>query len=172
MNYTIQMMYDNNAILAMAKAVRKTMRAKFDGRKKYLIAAVVVMGLAVLIKDIVTKSIGVITLTAVVCAAALVAYILSEDKITARRSRKNGNEYGFALRVDFGEEFYTSTTEMAQIDWKYSDIAALAKTGNYIVFVLGESQAQAFDMNGLKEGTAEQLIAFLEEKTGKKVQEI
>ena len=166
------MTYDNKAIMAMVKAVRKTMRAKFDGRKKYAIAAVIAMGLAVLIKDIVTKSIGVATFTAVACSAVLVIYILSEDKITARRSRKNGNEYGFALRVDFGEEFYTSTTEMAQIDWKYSDIVALAKTDSYIVFVLGESQAQAFDMNGLKEGTAEQLIAFLEEKTGKKVQEI
>lgn len=172
MNYTIEMMYDNSAILAMAKAVRKTMRAKFDGRKKYLIAAVIAMGCAVLIKDIVTKNVGLNTLVAVCSATALVVYILSEDKITARRSRKKVNEVGFALRVDFGEEFYTSTTEMAQIEWKYSDIVALVKTDNHIVFVLSESQAQAFDLNGLKEGNPQQFIAFVEEKTGKKVQEV
>jgi len=67
----------------------------------------------------------------------------------------------------FSEESYTSATAIGETVFYYENIAALAESRDYFVFLFSFSHAQIYDKRTLAGGSAEEFRAFLERRCGK-----
>ena len=169
MKFTCHTTYNPKALTAMARAVRKTVRAKTS--RMAHIYAWIVMG---------------VTLVAFflswgepwrmgIDAAILVGLLLiqwKEDAINgyfAKRKALPGTE---SAHTTFYPDGYVVKTETAESRWQYDKIMALAETKGYILFVMGEHHALAMDKTALEGGSLQEFRHFLEETTGKQIQNI
>ena len=53
-----------------------------------------------------------------------------------------------------------------------SVIEAIARKGNYIVFVFSRRHAQVYDLTAMVNGTPKEFCKFIEEKTGLEIKKI
>lgn len=167
MSFTFQTNYDQKAMTAMARALRKTVRRKHSQRTHILGWMVVVFGLmptAPMGKTGFTVTgAAIITWLAV---AAIVTVLLKEDAINGYLARKRALPKLLTSTTVFSEDGYHSETEVGNSDFKYDNIIAFAETANYFVTIFSKSHAQVYDKNSLTGGTADEFRQFLENTTG------
>ena len=70
----------------------------------------------------------------------------------------------------FSEDSFVCTVNLGRTERKYESIMLVVEMPDYFVFVYNKRMAQLHEKRFLKGGTVEEFRAFLEEKTGKKVQ--
>jgi len=172
MNFVFNTVYDMDALTAMARTVRKTTHKKRSKRSH--IFGLIVMVLAVLIVAIsvaadkftfntfITALAGIIILMALIFEDRLNAFIASKRML-------KGSERG---TVTFNDDNYVSETEVGTTEFKYKNIEAIAKKGDYIVFVFSRRHAQVYDLTAMSNGTPKEFCKFIEAKTGLKIQKI
>ena len=145
MEFRFETQYTAKTMAVMARALRKTIRKKRSRRST------------------------VITLAA---AAVILFALLFEDRINGYVASKQllpGMEKAVTV---FSEGGFTSTTDVGTTEWKYDKIAMLAETAGFFVFIFSASHAQLYDKQHLQGGTAEEFRHFIEQQTGKPVQQI
>lgn len=172
MNFTFETVYNQKALTAMAKAVRKTMRAKHSRRSHIFGSIIAVVGAAFVAKDIVNSAFEMSSFATLVAVIILVAALIFEDKMNAYFAGKRAMQGTQNVKITFNEEGYISETQAGTTHWKYDNIAQLARTGDYIAFVFSANHAQVYDTKCLTGGTVQQFLEFIEQKTGKKMQSI
>ena len=174
MEFVFETDYDQRALTAMARALRKTLR-----RRRSLIAhffGLLIVALAVILtipafnneEFVLTVNIFVTWLAAIV----ILVVVFGEDSINgyiARRRMIMGME---SARTVFTDEGYRSETEVGTTEWKYERIDMIADTRGYFVFLFDKSHAQVYDQSRLTGGTPAEFRRFIIEKTGKSVQNI
>jgi len=172
MNFVFNTVYDMDALTAMARTVRQTTHKKRSKRSH--IFGLIVMVLAVLIVAIsvaadkftfntfITALAGIIILMALIFEDRLNAFIASKRML-------KGSERG---TVTFNDDNYVSETEVGTTEFKYKNIEAIAKKGDYIVFVFSRRHAQVYDLTAMSNGTPKEFCKFIEAKTGLKIQKI
>lgn len=173
MEFTFQTEYDQKALTAMARALRKTARRK-RSRRSHIFGWVVVLlaALLALPENGEAFSLGIREAVTFLAALAIVVALIFEDAINGYVARKRllpGTEKSI---VTFMEECYHSETEVGKSEFQYDKIQLLAETSNYFVFIFSASHAQLYDKRCLQGGSADEFRKFIEEKTGKTVESI
>ena len=170
MEFRFETQYTAKTMAVMARALRKTIRKKRSRRSHIFGWVVFALGvLLVLVNGFALNFRTVITLAA---AAVILFALLFEDRINGYVASKQllpGMEKAVTV---FSEGGFTSTTDVGTTEWKYDKIAMLAETAGFFVFIFSASHAQLYDKQHLQGGTAEEFRHFIEQQTGKPVQQI
>ncbi|MBQ2829685.1 MAG: YcxB family protein [Oscillospiraceae bacterium] len=171
MRYTFETTYDQKALTAMAKCVRKTVRRKRSRRSHVL--GWIVAALGILFPFIANED-GIdfkkiVTWTA---AAVMVLALLFEDRLNAyvaKRRMIKGSEKANAVFDTEAEGTFVSETAVGKTEFPYTAVLAVAETQRYFVFMLSTDHAQVYDKNTLAGGTADAFREFIAERTGRSV---
>ncbi len=170
MELTFETQYNAKSMAVMAKALRKTIRAKHSRRSHIFGWIVSILGLLLVIsKGLSFDFRTIITLAAVI---VILLALLLEDKINGYEAKKRllpGTEKAVTT---FSESGFISTTEVGKSEWNYDKVMIVAETADFFVFVFGTSHAQLYDKRHLQGGTSDDFRRFIETATGKQVQKI
>ena len=170
MEFVFETVYNQQAVKAMARGLRRTIRKKRSRRAHILGWLVIALGLLLTLREpIVIDGRTVITwCTGLVLLAAL----LFEDSLNAffaRRRMMSGTERAV---VTFKEENYCSETAAGKTEWRYENIAHIAEDSEYFIFVFDQRYAQVYAKTSLTGGKPEEFRAFISSKTGKDITKI
>ena len=160
--FTVETDYDIDALSAMARALRKTIRKKQNRRTHIFGWTVTVLGILVTVM----LGVNVVTLTAIII---LVLFLLFEDRMNGYMAKKRvlpGTEH---CRVQFYQDKFLSITKIGKTEFRYDRIKYVTEDQNYFVFVLSNNHAQAYDKKQLTGGNAGEFRSFMEDRTGQKV---
>ena len=169
MEFTCHTTYAQKALTAMARAVRKTVRAK---RSRIIrIWAWIIIGLLAVSIWI---SWGDIWQTATNCVviAALLLINWKEDALNGYFAKRKALPGTSAADTAFYPDYYLVKTAAAESKWQYDKILALAETREYLVLVMGKNHALAMEKATLEGGSLPEFRRFLEEKPGRNTQNI
>lgn len=169
MAFTCRTTYDQKAMAAMSRTIRKTVRRRQDRLSRLFSWVVIALcGLCV------WASWGQPWETALGLAAIALLLLVNwkQDALNgffARRRAMPGMEQASTV---FGPDCYEVRIAGAVTQWQYSKVVVLAETRDYFVFALGRNYAQAFAKAGLEGGTVDEFRRWLEEKTGRQVRNV
>lgn len=170
MNISCETQYDQKAMTAMAKALRKTIRKKKNRRSHILgwILAALALFLAFWSPEtgfyFILNSRSFITLT---LAIVLTVVLIWEDHINgylACRRLLPGTEKS---KTVFRNNEFVSATAAGISTFGYDRVVMLAETEDYFVFIFSVSHAQVYDKKHFSDGSPEDFRAFIEQVTGK-----
>lgn len=173
MEFTFETIFDQKAVTAMAKTLRKTIRKKRSRRVHILGWVAVVLGLLFTlplggneftldIRTIITWLAGLVILTVLLFEDSINGYI-------ARKRMLAGTGRGTAV---FQDETFSIATEVGKTEFFYEKINLFAETDSYFVFVYDKNHAQVYDKSKLSGGSADEFRKFIEKKTGRTVEKI
>ena len=169
MEFTCHTTYDQKALTAMARAIRKTVRAKHS--RMVRIWAWVIIALLGVSLWISWGNPWQMAADCVVIAALLVIG-WKEDALNAYFAKRKALPGTDAAHTAFCPNHFLVKTAAAESRWQYDKILALAETGAYLVFVMGKNHALAFEKDSLEGGSLPEFRRFLEEQSGQKIQDI
>lgn len=165
MEIHVKTVYDQKALTAMARGLRKTVRRKRSRRSRavgwVLVALALLFGVGDLILDPGWEGwldLGV--------AAVLLVVLLTEDRVNGFLAGRKMLPGSREVEAVFTEQDYVTTVQNAQTRWSYESIRAIAQGKDSIVLALSDRHAQIYDKGGISGGTAEDLLKRLGEKTG------
>ena len=168
MEFVFETDYNQRAMTAMAKGLRKTVRKKRSRRTH--IFGWIGIALALLLGFVTENSSGTGTLVTWAAAIAMIGTMIFEDFLNGYLARKNMLPGTAHAKAIFTEDGYRSETAAGNTEWKYENIVAMAELPRYFVFLFGKNHAQVYDKHSLTGGTAEAFRAFMEAQTGKTVE--
>ena len=170
MVFTFDTVYDQRAVTAMARGLRKTIRKKRSRRSHLFGWLVIGLGLLLTLRNpIVVDGRTIITWGT---GVFLLAALLFEDRLNAffaRRRMMTGTDRAVAT---FTETGYFSETAAGRTEWRYENIAHIAQDDEYFIFVFDQRYAQVYAKAGLTGGTVEDFCVFISQVTGKEVAKI
>ena len=169
MEFTCHTTYNQKALTAMARAVRKTVRAERSRVVRY--QGWIIIGLMVVSLWLSWGTLWQVVLSCVVIAALLLVY-WTEDAINgyfAKRRALPGTDFA---QTTFYPDHYLVKMAAAESKWQYDKILALAQTRDYLLLVMGMDHAMAIEKAALEGGSLSEFCRFLEEKSGQKIQNI
>lgn len=161
MEFTFETAYDQKALTAMARGLRKTLRKKHSRRSH--IFGWVVIALALLLVFSGTFDFRAVMTLLVVLIIFLV--LIFEDRLNGHFARKRmmpGTEHASST---FTDASFTSSTEVGKTEFHYEKIAALAETRDYFVFLFSNNHAQVYDKRTIAGGSVEEFRSFIQQKT-------
>ena len=173
MEFRCETAYNQEAMTAMAKVIRKTAR-KNRSRRSHIFGVIVII-LAFLLtiplgnKEFVLDFRTIITWIVVLI---LVFALVFEDKLNGYVARKRMLPGLEKATVTFNVDGYHSETEVGSSDFKYNTIMQLAETADYFVFVFSQSHAQIYGKSSISGGTIDEFRAFIMNATGKEIQKV
>lgn len=173
MEFIFETVYDQKAVSAMAKALRKTLRKKRSRRSHIFGWIVVILALLLTLpigdRELVINSRTIITWIA---TAAIIIVFFFEDKLNAYIARKRMLAGSDQAKTVFGEENYCSESKVGKTEWPYANIREVAEVDDYFVFIFDQSHAQVYYKGALVGGTVEEFREFIAQKIGKAVQKV
>lgn len=169
MEFTCHTTYDQKALTAMARAVRKTVRAKWS--RMISIWAWAIIGLLAVS---IWLSWGNVWQTAANCIvlATLLLINWKEDALNGFFAKRKALPGTDCADTTFCPDCFFVKTAAAESKWQYDKILALAETGVYLVLVMGKNHALAMEKAALEGGSLPEFRRFLEEQSGQKIQNI
>ena len=173
MEFHFTTVYDRACLTAMAKALRKTVRRRHSRRTNLfgilLIAFVLLMWLPIFEGRKSADFGDIVSLVAIIFVAIV---LWKEDSLNAFLAAKRMLPTSRNVEATFTQTGYRSVTAAATTEWTYENmtLAAICDVGDYVVFALNKTLAQAYDKRSLTGSSIEEFYAFIEEKTGKRVE--
>ena len=171
MDFTMQSVYDQAAVTAMARALRKTVRRKHSRRSHWF--GWIIVALALLLSFLPGEDGFAITFKTIVTwlvVLVMVVTLLFEDRINGYFARKRALPGTEQTMTTFGPEGYYSINNAGETLWSYKNVKTVAETERYLVFVLNENHAQVYDKRTISGGTEAEFREFLLEVIGMPVQ--
>lgn len=172
MEFTFETTYNQKALTAMAKGLRKTIRKKRSRRSHIFGWIVVILSILLMVSvdgGLVFSFRNVVTWVAILAIAAVTIFEDALNGFIAGKRMLRGTVQSTAV---FREEGYQTVTEVGKSDWIYSTVQAVAETENYFVLAFSANHAQVYDKSSIGGGTVEEFRAFIVEKTGKMIQKV
>lgn len=171
MEYTFETVYNQKAVSAMVRTLRKTLRKKRSRRTHIWgwIVLILAFFLAWPVEDGVVV-IGFRNIVTWLAMLVILVVMLFEDHINAYIARArmlNGTEKSV---VTFGSEHFSSTLDIGKSEWNYERILAIAETADYFVFLFDMNHGQVYAKSSLTGGTVDQFRDFIETRTGMPVE--
>lgn len=160
--FTFETDYDIDALSAMARALRKTIRKKQNRRTHIFGWTVAVLGILVTVM----LGVNVVTLTAIII---LVLFLLFEDRMNGYMAKKRVLPGAEHCSVRFYQDKFLSTTKIGRTEFRYDRIKYVTEDQRYFVFVFSDNHAQAYDKKRLTGGNVGEFRGFMEDRTGQKV---
>ena len=165
MEIHVKTVYDQRALTAMARGLRKTVRRKRSRRSHIVGWVLVVLALLFGVGDLALNP-GWKGWVDLAVAAVLLVILLTEDRVNGFFAGRKVLPGSRDTETVFTEQDYVATVQNAQTRWSYESIRAIAEGKDYIVLALSDRHAQIYDKGGISGGTAEELLSLLREKTG------
>lgn len=173
MEFVFETVYNQKAILAMAEALRKTIRRKRNKRTHILGWVIIILAILLSIptgnEEFVVDAKAIVTWIAVIIMAVT---LLFEDKINGYIARKRMIKGTEKATTVFKEDGYTSTTDMGKTEWYYKNILQIAENDEYFIFIFDQSHAQVYEKSAITGGTIDDFRKFITEKTEKEIKKI
>ncbi len=169
MEFTCRTTYNQKALTAMARAVRKTVRVK-TSRRVHLYSWLV-MGLLIVS---IWLSWGKIWQTVINCVVIAVLLLINwkEDAINGYFAKRKALPGTDAADTTFYPDHFFVKTAAAESRWQYDKILALAETKDYFLFVMGKNHAMAMEKASMEGGSIPEFCRFIEERSGQTVRNI
>lgn len=167
MKFGFDTTYDQEAMTAMARAMRLTVRRKFNRRTRIFGWITVLLGVLTIAMAGMNGHLysgGTMFMMAAVLALAVV--LIFEDRMNGWLASKRMLKGTERAKSAFYEDLYVMTTELGETKWYYDKIVGLAETKGFFVLFLSESHGQVFNKSSLTGGTAEMFKSFITQKTG------
>ncbi len=168
--FTFVTRYDQRALTAMARGMRKTLRRRKNLFTRIFGWSVFILGLALsLMPGENGFEITGRTLISWLALLALLLVLLLEDSVNgflSGRKKLTGLE---KITVTFLPEEYRSVADIGKTQWTYEGIAAIAEAPDYFIFMLNAFYAQVFDKRTLSGGTVQEFRDFIRQRTGKAI---
>ena len=172
MEFYFQTNYDQKALTAMAKGLRKTIRRKKSQRSHVFAWIVVVLSVLLMFSregGLVFNTKNLVTGAAIVAIALVTIWEDALNGFIAGKRMLRGTVQNTAV---FGEDGYETITEVGNSMWVYGTIQAIAEVNEYFVLAFSANHAQVYDKRSIGGGSVEEFRSFIEAKTGKTVQNI
>lgn len=169
MEFIIETVYDDSAMKALAKGLRKTLRAKRSKRSRILATVVVILGTFLIWSQ---KTLDIRAVMTALAMLAIIFVLLREDDINGKIAKKRGLPGLDSAVTTFGEENYHSVTALGETTFGYDRILALAETENHFLLLYSPSHGQVYSKKNLTGGTQQEFRIFLETRTGLTMQKI
>lgn len=169
MEFTIETVYDSAAMKALARGLRKTLRAKRSRRSRILGTLVVIFGMLLIWSR---KTVDIRSILTAAVMLVMVFTLLREDDLNGRIAKKRGLPGLDSAVTIFRPENYHSVTALGETTFVYGNIRALAETDAHFLLLYSPSHGQVYSKKGLTGGTEADFRAFLEEKTNLTFQKI
>ena len=166
MEFTFETKYDEKALTALNRSLRKTFRRGRSLRTRILggILAAAVLYVSFGSGEFVFNS----TMAVVwMIAAVLILMIAFEDKINGKNAVKRLKPGTNKVLTTFSEELYRSRTQWNKSKFAYDGIAHLTETDAYFILLLDANRGQILSKKGLFEGSEEEFRTFMENRMGK-----
>mgnify|MGYP006889700010 FL=1 len=169
MEFTCQTIYHQKSLTILTRALRKTIRRKTSRQMRIISWGIMVIELVCLLSSLHTRWLAVGNGLVVV---SLLLLLWKEDAFNAFFAKRKQLPGTDTCTTVFYPDHYETCIAGACTQWQYSRVLALAESKDYFVFILGRNHAQAYDKRKLAGGSADVFRRFIEEKTGKTVQNI
>jgi len=173
MEFTFDTVYDQKAVTAMARGLRKTVRKKHSKRSHIfgwlVIALILLLTIPTGGESLVVEGRTILTWGA---GAMILVALLFEDKLNAWFARRRMMAGTDRAKSVFTEENYCSETAAGKTQWRYDTIAQIAEDKDYFIFVFDKRYAQVYDKRTLSGGAVEEFRTFLTQRTGRKIYSI
>ena len=166
MEFCFDTVYDTSALTVMAKALRKTLRKKHSRRSHIFGWLIMLLALFLALRGL--PSLSFKDGTTLLVSLILLLTLLLEDRLNGLIAKKRmlvGTERAKSV---FTEESYTSATAIGESVFYYENVAALAESRGYFVFLFSFSHAQIYDKRTLTGGSEAAFRDFIEERCEKK----
>ena len=173
MEFVVESVYDQKAVTAMARALRRTVRKKHSRRSH--IFGWIVVALALLLSFLPGEdgfSVTFKTVLTWVVVLVMMLTLLFDDSINGYFARKRALPGTKRTKTSFNPDGYRSVNAAGETIWSYGNVQTVAETGDYLVFVLNQNHAQVYDKRTISGGTEVEFRELLMEVTGKSVQYI
>lgn len=171
MEFIFETVYNQKAVTAMARTLRKTLRRKRSLRS-HIFGWIVIVAAVLLTLPFGNKDFAPDLNTIITWLAALIILIaiLFEDKINGYAARKRMLAGMDKATTVFNDESYITTTNIGKTEFSYDhNIDLLAETKDYFVFVFDKNHAQVYDKSALSGGAMDEFRRFITAKTGKEI---
>ena len=163
MEFIIETVYDDSAMKALARGLRKTLRAKRSRRSRIIATVVVIFGTLLIWSQ---KTLDIRSVLTAAAMLAIIFVLLREDDINGKIAKKRGLPGLDRAVTTFREENYHSVTALGETTFGYERILALAETDAYFLLLYSPSHGQVYSKQNLTGGTEQEFRAFLESRTG------
>ena len=169
MEFIFETIYDQKAMTAMARALRKTVRRKHSRRSHTFGWFACALALVLLLNASEINRKVVITAIAFVL---MLAALIFEDMLNGYIARKRGLPGLDCSTATFREDGYDSVTSYGSSTFSYDLILGFAETKDYFVLIFSKSHAQVYAKSSLSGGSESEFIQFISEKTGKQLESV
>lgn len=166
MEFSFETTYDQKALTAMAKGLRKTVRKK-RSRRSHILGWIIIF---------LATFLGLFSgpfdfRAAITLLAALVMFVVLcfEDHINGYFAGKRilpGTETSISY---FTADVFSSATKIGKSEFYYENIAALAEANHYFIFLFSNNHAQVYDKRTLTGGCIDEFRGFIQDKTQKTI---
>jgi len=174
MEFQFETLYDQEALTAMAKGLRKILRKRNSLIMRVFTLSVFVIGLC-LSTPLFGGPAFEFTVRSVLTYLALLLMLITtiwEDALNGFMAKKRVNPDAAEVTAIFTEENYTIRTALETHYWQYPRINYLAETKHYFVLIFDKNHAQVFDKDELNGGTEEEFRQFITNKTNKEFKRV
>ena len=167
MELTFEMNYNQKAMTAMAKALRKGLQEEQDKKSRIIGWVFVVLTVFIVL---LSEKLGWMQIIALILVACFSAYLIWQDTVNGFLAMKKLPEKMRTGKWLFREDGYFSDTEAGESDYSYENIFMMVESQGYMILVFHEGTAHIIDMSTIQGGTAEDFRRLLRKKTSLTIQ--
>lgn len=168
--FIIQTEIDRKSMTALARMTRKTLRRGRNGPVRMLAWFVVLLELFLTAVYIRAGAGG--WLVNVLLACIMLACILGEDYVNGAVGLRQILPASRSVNTAFKEDGYVHRTRAGESWWPYRQIRAVVESRDYFAFLLDRTHGQIYDKKGFAWGSPDEFRAFIQRKTGLKIQRV
>lgn len=162
----VKTVYDQKALTAMARGLRRTVRKKHNRISRVIAGIIIALGLVTGVAPALLEPKESPQWLCLFVSLLLLVILCTEDWVNGFLARKKALPGTTETEAVFEADGYSTITQIGTTAWKYEAIRAVAESERYLVFVFGNRHAQIHDKTGITQGTPEELAALIREKTG------
>ena len=162
MELKFKLNYNQKAMTAMARAVRKGLQEEQDKKSKIIGWIFVALTIFILLCS---KDFGWMQIAACFFITGFSAYLIWPDQINGYLAMK---KLATNMRTGewlFREDGYFSNTEAGESDYSYENIFMMVEFQRYMILVFHEGNAHIIDMSTVHGGSADDFRRLLRKKT-------
>ena len=169
MEFVFQTVYDQKAMTALVKGLRKTLCAKRSWRSRIFATIVVILGVFLIWSQ---KTVDIRSIVTACAILVIVFALLREDHLNGRIAKKRGLPGLEKSVTAFREQNYYSITALGETTFFYENIVALAETNEFFLILFSPSHGQIYSKAGMTGGDETAFRSFIEKKTNLTIKRI